>query len=135
MEPESSEPGALDYIKNNSDEVLEHVSEYSYLVGDSLVFIAIGMLCVFLLHKLASKLLYPYVSNGRLLGVIFGALYVLVLVVTILLVLKRDRASTLERLARLPSWWCWLWPRYCISLFPFFRSCLFYPGTPSRPMG
>ena len=89
MEPESSEPGAMDYIKNNSDEVLEHVSEYSYLVGDSLVFIAIGMLCVFLLHKLASKLLYPYVSNGRLLGVIFGALYVLVLVVTILLVLKR----------------------------------------------
>ena len=89
MEPESSESGAMDYIKNNSDEVLEHVSEYSYLVGDSLVFIAIGMLCVFLLHKLASKLLYPYVSNGRLLGVIFGALYVLVLVVTILLVLKR----------------------------------------------
>lgn len=89
MEPESGESGAMDYIKNNSDEVLEHVSEYSYLVGDSLVFIAIGMLCVFLLHKLASKLLYPYVSNGRLLGVIFGALYVLVLVVTILLVLKR----------------------------------------------
>jgi small conductance mechanosensitive channel len=89
MEPESSDSGAMDYIKNNSDEVLEHVSEYSYLVGDSLVFIAIGMLCVFLLHKLASKLLYPYVSNGRLLGVIFGALYVLVLVVTILLVLKR----------------------------------------------
>ena len=89
MEPESSESGAMDYIKNNSDEVLEHVSEYSYLVGDSLVFIAIGMLCVFVLHKLASKLLYPYISNGRLLGVIFGALYVLVLVVTILLVLKR----------------------------------------------
>jgi len=89
MEPESGESAAMDYIKNNSDEVLDHVSEYSYLVGDSLVFIAIGMVCVFLLHKLASKFLYPYISNGRLLGVIFGALYVLVLVVTILLVLKR----------------------------------------------
>lgn len=89
MKPESGEAGTLDYIKNNSDEMLEHVSEYSYLVGDSLYFIAIGMLFVFLLHKLASKFLYPYINNGRLLGVIFGALYVLVLVVTILLVLKR----------------------------------------------
>ena len=89
METESDESGTLDYLKENSDVVLEHVSEYGYLVGDSLTFIVMGMLFVFLLHKLASKFLYPYVNNGRLLGVIFGALYVLVLVVTILLVLKR----------------------------------------------
>jgi small conductance mechanosensitive channel len=89
METESGESGTLDYLKENSDVVLEHVSEYGYLVGDSLTFIVTGMLFVYLLHKLASKFLYPYINNGRLLGVIFGALYVLVLVVTILLVLKR----------------------------------------------
>ena len=89
MKPESGKTGILDYIKNNSDEILEHVGEYSYLVGDSLYFVALGMLFVFVLQKLASKFLYPYVNNGRLLAVIFGAFYVLVLVVTILLVLKR----------------------------------------------
>lgn len=89
MEPETSETGTLEYIKSHSDVVMEHVSEYSYLVADSLSFILVGTLFVFLLHKLAARFLFRYVANGRLLRVIFGTLYFLVLVVTILLVLKQ----------------------------------------------
>jgi len=89
MEAETNVSGTLDYIKSHSDVIREHVSEYSYLVADSLVFIIAGTIFVFLLHRLAARFLFPYVSNGRLLRVVFGAMYALVLVVTILLVLKQ----------------------------------------------
>ncbi len=50
------------------------------------------MLVILLLHKAATKLIYPHlktVKTVRTLRVLFGALYVLVLVVTILLALQR----------------------------------------------
>ena len=47
------------------------------------------MIVVYLLHKLASKFLYPYIRDRRLVRVIFGTFYVLVLVITALLVLRK----------------------------------------------
>lgn len=84
-----SEPGVMGYVQAHSDEIINQVSEYGYLIGDSLGFILVGMLVVFILHKLANRFLYSYVKNGRFMMVTFGALYALVLVVTIILVFKK----------------------------------------------
>lgn len=84
-----AEPGIMGYVQSHSDEIINQVSEYGNLIGDSLGFIIVGMLVVFILHKLASRFLYSYVNNKRFLMVTFGALYALVLVVTIILVFKK----------------------------------------------
>jgi small conductance mechanosensitive channel len=55
----------------------------------SLYLIIGGMISIYMLHKIASKLIYPYVKNGRLIKVILGTLYVLVLVITALLAMKK----------------------------------------------
>ena len=89
MEEESTGLSPLGFIRAHSDEIAQQVGEYGYIVGDSLYLIVTGMLAVYLLHTLASKFLYPYLPNARLPRVIFGALYVLVLVVTVLMALKK----------------------------------------------
>lgn len=79
----------MDYIRSESGELAEHLGEYGYLVGDILWVIALGVLAVYLLHKLASGFLYSLVSNSRAVRVMFGALYVLVFVVAILGALRK----------------------------------------------
>ena len=68
--------------------IFEEVSDYGWLIADSLYLIIAGMVIIFVLHKLASSLLYPRLRNGRLVKVIFGTLYVLVLVITALVALR-----------------------------------------------
>ncbi len=89
MATESAEITPMDYIRSESGELAEHLGEYSYLVGDILWVIALGVLAVFLLHKLASGFLYSLVSNNRAVRVMFGTLYVLVFVVAILGALRK----------------------------------------------
>ena len=92
MEEEAAGAGIshpIEFIRENSDVIAEQLSRYGYIVMDSLYFIVLGMVAVFILHKLASRFLYPYLPNARMARVIFGTLYVLVLVVTILIALKR----------------------------------------------
>ena len=75
-------------------EVVDQVSAYGSLITNSLYLIIIGMIVVFLLHKLTSKFLYPHIKKPRLMRVIFGTLYVLILVVTMLMVLNRIGIDT-----------------------------------------
>jgi small conductance mechanosensitive channel len=89
MEEQTEASGIIEYLQTNSDEIVDQVSRYGYLVGDALFFILTGMLSVFVVHRLATRLLYPHVDNKRFLMVTFGTLYVLVLVVTGIIVLKR----------------------------------------------
>lgn len=89
MAEESTGIDPVQYIRDNSEVIADQVSTYGYIVVDSLYFIVLGMLAVFLLHKIASKFLYPYLPNARLPRVAFGALYVLVLVITVLIALRR----------------------------------------------
>ncbi len=88
MAEAAEEKSVVAYLQSNSEEIVQHVSEYSYLVGDALFFILLGTLTVFLIHKIASKFLYPMVDNKRFLRVTFAVLYVLVLVLTVIMVLK-----------------------------------------------
>lgn len=79
----------MDYLRGHSDDIVSQAGEYSGLIGDSLGFIAIGMLLVFALHRLSSRFLYRFVGDRRILMVTFGTLYVLVLVFTATLVLEK----------------------------------------------
>ena len=74
--------------------VLDQVSAYGSLITNSLFLIIIGMVAVFLLHKLTSKFLYPHIKKTRLMRVVFGTLYVLILVVTMLMVLNKIGIDT-----------------------------------------
>lgn len=88
---EEAEPanGVVEYLQQNSDEIVENLGQYSYLVGDSLLFIALGMLVVFIMHKLAVRFLYSRVGNKRFLRVTIVTLYLMVLVLTGIMVLKK----------------------------------------------
>lgn len=81
--------GVMEYLQTHSDEIIEQVNQYSYLVADALSFILIGILSVLALHMLASRFIYRFIENQRLLRVIFGTLYILVFLVTGIAVLKK----------------------------------------------
>ena len=68
--------------------VIEQASEYGFMIVNSLFLIIGGLLVIFLIHKLASKFIYPCLENNRFVKVIFGTIYVLILVVTVLIALK-----------------------------------------------
>jgi small conductance mechanosensitive channel len=76
-------------ILQNTVEIVDHVSEYGFLVTESLMHFIMGMVVIFILHSLAVKFIYPYIQNRRLIKVVFGTVYVLILVVAILMVLKK----------------------------------------------
>jgi small conductance mechanosensitive channel len=90
MEPESiAEEEYLTDLTQEAAEVVDQVSEYGDLIMGSLYLIIGGMFVIYLLHKLASKFLFPHMGKARLIKVIFGTMYVLVLVITALMVLKK----------------------------------------------
>lgn len=74
--------------------IVDQVSNYSTLITDSLLVIIGGMVAVFLLYKLTAKFLFPYVKHRRLIRVVFGTIYVLILVVTMLVVLNKVGIDT-----------------------------------------
>jgi len=68
--------------------VIEQASEYGFVIINGLFLIIGGLLVIFLIHKLVSKFIYPHLENSRLVKVVFGTVYVLIFVVTILMALK-----------------------------------------------
>lgn len=72
MEAKTDLSHPIEYVRQNSDIIGEALNQYGYIVIDSLYFIVIGMLSVFVLHKLASRFLYPYLPNARLARVVLA---------------------------------------------------------------
>lgn len=89
MATEAGATTPMEYLRNESGELAAHFSEYGYLIGDVLWVIVLGVLAVFLLHRIASRFLYSLISNSRAVRVMFGTLYVMVLVVAVLGALRR----------------------------------------------
>lgn len=127
MAEESAEVETLDFLKDHSTEIAGQVSQYSYLIADSLYLIVLGMIAVFLLHKLASRFLYRFVNNSRLIRVIFGALYVLVLVITILLALRKIGLQV-DTVAAIAFLVVMVGAVVVYFLLPFFPRLPFMPG-------
>ncbi len=93
VSPVSGETPAIEGNKvseviQDTVEIVDQVSEYGALITHSLLFIIGGMAVIFILHKIASRYLYPLITNPRIVKVIFGALYVLILLIAVLIVLK-----------------------------------------------
>jgi small conductance mechanosensitive channel len=84
MATESGVINPIDIIRSESGELASHLEQYGYLVADILWVIVLGAVAVYLLHRLASGFLYSLVSNSRAVRVMFGALYVLILVAAVL---------------------------------------------------
>jgi small conductance mechanosensitive channel len=90
----AAEGAGVTLVIQEASELVDQVSIYSDLIMDSLFVIVGGMAAVFFLYRLTSKFLFPYVKYRRLVRVIFGTIYVLMLVVTSLLVLKKIGIDT-----------------------------------------
>jgi len=86
--PEVVEKTVTEAIQD-SVEIVDQVSDYGFLIMDSLYLILGGMLAIFVVHKLVSYLIYPYLKDLRLIKVMMGALYVLILLVAVMILLKK----------------------------------------------
>ena len=71
-----------------TEEIVGLVSRYGDLIIESILLIMIGIIAIFLIHKLAAKFLFPHVQKGRLIKVVGITVYGLILVVTALVVLE-----------------------------------------------
>lgn len=87
---DTTETTALDKpaLIDKTTEIAEQVGAYGFVVLDSLYMIIGAMLVIFLLHKFAYKFVFTRLGRPRVARVVFGALYVLVFLVAVLLALK-----------------------------------------------
>jgi small conductance mechanosensitive channel len=69
--------------------LLEQLQGYGNLFLNGLYLILIGLFVVYMLHRFASRPLYRHIKNRRLIRVLFGFLYALVLVTAILLAMQK----------------------------------------------
>jgi small conductance mechanosensitive channel len=76
-------------MKEQLEPLLEQLSNYGDLIASILLVMFGGMLAVFLLYRLAHSLIQPGGKYARAMQVGFGALYVLVLLLTILVAAER----------------------------------------------
>ena len=79
----------VDAPSERAETTVELLREYGALFVNGLYLVVIGVVVVFLLHHFASKYIYCRVRNRRLVGVLFGFLYAMVLAVTGLLALDK----------------------------------------------
>lgn len=89
---DTNQPDGAEYLADltqEAEEIVDQVSQYGDLIIGSLFVIICGVALIYVLHKLASKLLLPHIARIRIVKVVFGTLYVLVFVITALMVLKR----------------------------------------------
>jgi small conductance mechanosensitive channel len=85
-----------DAPSERAETTVELLREYGALFVNGLYLIVIGVVVVFLLHRFASKYIYHRVRNRRLVGVLFGFLYAMVLAVTGLLALDKMGVDVLH---------------------------------------
>ena len=79
----------LDEIADTTVLVFDRLGDYGAQIAGSLYLVIGAMLVIFLIHRLAGKLIYPHLKNKRLIRVFFGTLYVFVLVIMALLILDK----------------------------------------------
>jgi small conductance mechanosensitive channel len=75
-------------LVQGTQEIVGVVSRYGDLIIESIVWVMVGILAIYLIHKLADKFLFPHIHKGRLVKVIGITVYALILVVTALVVLE-----------------------------------------------
>lgn len=79
----------IDEIADTTFLIFDKIGDYGAKIAGSLYLVIGAMLVIFLIHRLAGKLIYPHIKNKRFIRVFFGTLYVMVLVMMALLILDR----------------------------------------------
>lgn len=79
----------IEEIADTTVLVFDKLGNYGAQIAGSLYLVIGAMLVIFLIHRLAGKLIYPHLKNKRFIRVFFGTLYVFVLVIMALLILDR----------------------------------------------
>lgn len=79
----------IDEITDTTVLLFDKLGDYGSLIAGSLYLVIGAMLVIFVVHRLAGKLIYPHLKNKRFIRVFFGTLYALVLVIMALLILDR----------------------------------------------
>ncbi|MBT8347520.1 MAG: mechanosensitive ion channel family protein [Desulfofustis sp.] len=79
----------IDEIADTTFLIFDKLGNYGAQIAGSLYLVVGAMLVIFLIHRLAGKLIYPHIKNKRFIRVLFGTLYVMVLVIMALLILDR----------------------------------------------
>jgi small conductance mechanosensitive channel len=79
----------IDEIADTTFLIFDKLGDYGAKIAGSLYLVIGAMLVIFLIHRLAGKLIYPHIKNKRFIRVFFGTLYVMVLVIMALLILDR----------------------------------------------
>ena len=79
----------IDEIADTTFLIFDKLGDYGAQIAGSLYLVIGAMLVIFFIHRLAGKLIYPHLKNKRFIRVLFGTLYVMVLVIMALLILDR----------------------------------------------
>ena len=79
----------IDEIADTTFLIFDKLGNYGAQIAGSLYLVIGAMLVIFFIHRLAGKLIYPHIKNKRFIRVLFGTLYVMVLVMMALLILDR----------------------------------------------
>lgn len=90
----------IDEIADTTSKVFNSLREYGSLIIESLYIVIGAILVIYIIHWLAAKLIYPHLKTKRFVRVLFGTLYVLVIVIVSLLILE-DIGVPTEGLAEL----------------------------------
>ncbi len=83
-----SKPMSVSEVVQEKMELAGQISEYSFVIIDSIYLLFFGIFIIFALQKLAGNYLYPYLKDKRFIKVLIGTMYVLVLVFSVLLTLR-----------------------------------------------
>jgi len=108
-------------------QVAEQLNTYGGLLINGLYFLIGGLLVVYVVNRLVTRFVYPHIQNPRILKVVFGTTYVLVLVVTVLLILN-NRGFETENFAQLALLVVVLGGVGIFFLLPFFPKLPFKIG-------
>jgi small conductance mechanosensitive channel len=84
-----NETTILEAVVADRTGLFEQLQGYGDLFLNGLYLILIGLFVVYMLHRFASRPLYRHIRNRRLIRVLFGFLYALVLVTAILLAMQK----------------------------------------------
>lgn len=85
----ATQEGELATMGEEALDIVTELRAYAGLIVDSLYLVVISMIIIFLVHKLSVRFLFSRLQNGRLLKVIFGTFYVLIIAMAALTALKR----------------------------------------------
>ena len=89
MEQESTvDTEALTGLIQKTEEIVGQIDQYAGLFIGSLFMVIVGIIAIYLIHKIASKFLFPHFHKGRLIKVTGVTVYTLILLTLALIVLK-----------------------------------------------